>query len=308
MVICNKKIYANEKDLEKLSLEDNFEALKKEKEKIINLGKVYFHPTQNLKKNLSYVLVFAENLMKRDIPSGSVWHFKDTNYRPEILRDDVGCGMTMFLMTDTIPCQDWIKVLRNYSIGGGNHFLNIGKFNENMNFLLLHADLNEEKTVPKSVQEAKQMVEDASRKREQLIQSILQELGISGELFKDWPHNSIQVEEGQTTYLKGVVDSKKSQGVGLMGLTPIDGSFLYLQIAKNLNGYMQHGIGVKNYNFKKFYKKDLINPNLSYLTKETAPGEVNDSFIEYKETIGRFWPKYIFLDNILENDLTFRMR
>ena len=304
----NLVYYHSLEDLSVLSLNDNFNFLKQKNGLVYNLGDAFFYPPNYLKNNLSFALVFSENSMKRDIPSGSVWHFKEDKYRQEILKDDVGCGMSLFLTPKDIPADDWMGVLRNKSIGGGNHFLNTGSFDDEVDYMLLHADLNKEGSVPKTIDEAKDFVHIASQRRQELAYDIFQELGVNGYIFKDWPHNSVDEDEFGVSYLKGVVDSKKTGGVGLIGLNPHDGAFLTMQLSNKLNGYMQHGLGVKNHEFKKFYQKDSIDSNMQYIVKENSCEDVCNSFNSVSSLLQRFCPESFYVDRQLKPDLTFKLR
>lgn len=283
--------YLDKNQLIELKEDIGFENLKKENSKIINMGDQFFYPPKYLLNQLGYTIIFSENTMKRDIPSGSIWHYKNFEYKSEILRDDVGCGMALFLIEKGISKNDWISVLKNHSIGSGNHFINIGSYDKNKDYFLLHTDLNKEVRIPKNINEALRQISISKEKREELTDIIMKEIDARYILFDDWVHNDINIEEDRITYLKGIVDSKKNRQVGIVGLNPIEGVLMYLQPKEWLNGYMQHGLGVKNHDFKKEYIK--VSNKLSYIDVESISNSSKAELIKrnYRST-DRFYEKY----------------
>ena len=276
------------------------------KPKVVNLGDEFFYPPNYLQENLKSVLVFTENTKKRDIPSGSAWEYTDNIYRPEILRDDVGCGMTLYLTQKGAQTKDLIEVVSQYNYGGGNHFLNKGSFDDELDYLLLHADMNPDKIVPKTLNEAQTQVETSTSKRRELLEDISNDLGISAHYFKDWPHNHFEFKEDAVTYLKGVIDTKTTQGIGLLALNPQDGAVLYGQLSKVLNGYMQHGLGVKNHDFLKEYASSDNGTHRYYVPRENS--KVRGSFNSASMFIKKFYPSTALINTELPVDISIRSR
>ena len=302
--------YANTEDLQDIRVQETF--IDKHKNRIINLGDAFFYPPKYLQKNLNYVLVFSENTMKRDIPSGSVWNYYDENYRSEILRDDVGCGISMFLFKkENVALNEWLETISKKSIGGGNHFINIGEYDHDLDFLLLHSDFNNEKRIPRSVKEAQILEKQAKERRQETTQEILVELGIKGELYRDWPHNFVRTNDLGTSYFKGVVDTKENEGVGLLAMNPIKGTKLFVQNPALLNGYMQHGLGVKDHDFKKFYEEFMGNKKIQYLSADSSSKHqenISKSFNSYTSVENKFLGGAILTMNDLKHYLTIRTR
>ncbi|MFT4310186.1 MAG: hypothetical protein ACMXYC_00990 [Candidatus Woesearchaeota archaeon] len=212
---------------------------------VLDLTNLGFWPSKNLQKGLQKVVTFPEVSSRKLIPNGSLWMYEpDTPYNPDILRDDVGCGITTYLCEKIPDITEVAQLLSDTQIGRGNHFVDICHFDNEYDLIALHSDLNEEKKHPQTFKEAKNRMNEARYRRGIVIESILERLEIKGSLWKDWTHNFVDVHEDRIVYGKGVVDTKKHNGFGLMGLNPTQGLLLFRQSANNdIDGYMQHGLG-----------------------------------------------------------------
>ena len=275
-----KHPFATEENLEKLVSKEEFEKLENSRKKIINLGNTHFHPTPSLLNELNMVLVFNENTKKRDIPSGSLWVYETKEYKPEILKDDVGCGISIFLLEKGVGKTDFLEVAQTYSIGGGNHFLNYSTYNSEFESIVLHTDMNKDKKTPKTVSEAIDMQDSASRQRQEIGENIIRDLGIKGRILYDIPHNTVELKEDKTIYKKGITDSKKNKGINYIALTPHLGIAELVQDPNAFNGYFQHGLGVKNHDFKKYFNKHKSNPNTTFYIPNENNSKINESFNE----------------------------
>lgn len=256
--------------------------------KILNMGDSYFYPPSHLLQNLSSVIIFDENVKKREIPSGSVWHFKDFDYRSDILKDDVGCGIMMGLTkTKDVPLDDVIEAAEDYKLGGGNHFLNYGSYDSKLDYFLLHTDLNADKKTPDTLNSALERISDARNKRQEIIMGIAHKLKVDIEIFDDWVHNDVNVTDFGIAYLKGVVDTKKNNNVGFLATNPVYGGILYAQLPNKLNGYFKHGLGHVNYWFKQHF--ETTDTGLQYVKIDKKNNSMVDSFNPVENTYSRYF-------------------
>lgn len=122
----------------------------------------------------------------------------------------------------------------------------------------------------------------------------------------DWPHNHIDTSGEKTIYMKGVVDTKKTEGIGLLALTPHDGCALYVQGSEVLNGYMQHGIGVKNHEYLKEYSSVNNSKHRYYIPKDDPL--VRESFNSMRAFGKKFYPRATFVERYLSPEITIRSR
>ncbi len=224
---------------------------------IINFGKFYF-PDDSLQKNLRQVIIFAENTKKHNIPNGSVFVYdKNTEYNPEILKSDVGCGITAFFMEpiafDEKSKMEILKAIDSLGIhiGQGNHFLDftinhpsIRKGSEKEPMLtFLHTDFNNENYLPTTFDEAKELELKAKDGRISYLEKLAKTLGLKYEFYQDWTHNSVNTENGFLIYRKGAINLNETDNLGLLALNPLDGLYLYVAEFKEYFNSMQHGTG-----------------------------------------------------------------
>jgi hypothetical protein len=226
--------------------------------KVRNYGDFYYYPSPDLIPNLKEIILFTENTKDKKIPNGSVWVYfandlKNINYNPEILKSDVGCGITGMIIPkltfDNSTIKDISKAVNelNVDIGQGNHFLDfttghpIKKHEHSMVFL--HSDFNKENYIPKSYQEAKDLEKNAVEKRKDFLLQLAKKLKIKGKIYHDWTHNSVKLDNETLTYRKGSIDVSNSEGIGILALNPVDGLYLYASDWKDYFSSMQHGTG-----------------------------------------------------------------
>ncbi len=222
---------------------------------IMNFGEFYY-PSNSLKKNLEKVIIFTENFKKNDMPNGAVFKYNSTNYVQEILKSDVGCGITAFITqklnfnngaeTDVLKAVDDLGI----HIGQGNHFLDfttdhpkLRRHDESSSMIYLHSDFNSENVVPRTYSEAKDFENMAKEKRIDYLEKLTKLLGISAKFYNNWTHNSVNQENGQTIYRKGAINLKESDGIGALALNPVDGVMLYCAKFNDYEHSMQHGLG-----------------------------------------------------------------
>ncbi len=223
---------------------------------IINFGEYYF-PSEELQKDLKKLIIFTENTVKHNVPNGSVFVYdKNAEYNPEILKSDVGCGITAFIM-EGMPFDDKSKkeILKavdslNTHIGQGNHFLDfttphpkVRKDNLESIMVFLHSDFNNENYVPKTFEEAKGLEQRAKDKRLSYLEQLANLLGLKYEFYNDWTHNSVNLEDDFLVYRKGAINLKETNNIGLLALNPLDGLYLYAADFEEYLHSMQHGTG-----------------------------------------------------------------
>lgn len=244
----------------------------KEPFKLMNYGKRFIFPSQDLVKGLEELIIFTENKMNWDIPNGCVFVFNDKmRYNPKILKSDVGCGIVSAIIPkleySDNQIMDILKVIdeMNIHIGQGNHFIDftvghpsLRSKNIENNMVFLHSDLNESKVIPISYEEAKRIEIECKHKRREYLENMFDLLGINGNIYKDWVHNSVNKEEGKLIYRKGSINVNETDGVGALALNPIEGFYLYTANFDRYFGSMQHGtgrIGSKSSVLSSFQKK-----------------------------------------------------
>lgn len=252
---------------------------------IRNYGDQHFFPPERLHEGLEEVLVFNENTKKRDIPNGSVWQYDaSTQYNPELLKDDVGCGISRYELEDSFPTKqhgtdselrDFMQELwsavdaEDLSIGRGNHFIDFTSYNSYRHesgkpAVFVHSDMNPRGETPQSYDGARQRIKEASEGRDEVAETLLDKLQISFQKTGDWPHNTVEREDSGLVYRKGAIKLREQaesseSAEGILGLTPSRGLFRYgistdLESWKKLKYSMQHGVG-KIKAQKMFYKE-----------------------------------------------------
>ncbi len=190
----------------------------------------HYHPLYSQWEGLKKVILFVEGGPQQRnnhrIPNGAIWVFtkENHNYIPEILDADAGCGMTAFTIPEVDPkkAADVIcQALKDKNIlGRGNHFIDIcspvyssriDAFNApGYNLLLIHTDgksLRKDKKhkTPLTLEEAIAWEQEASTFRKKLGIELSEQISVSAEVLGDWPHNSVEIAEGEVIYRKGVI-------------------------------------------------------------------------------------------------------
>jgi len=217
---------------------------------LINFGE-YYYPPKELKQNLEKLIIFSENQTKKNIPNGSFFVYDSLEYDPQILKSDVGCGISSFITEDIDftdkNIDDILKAVNELGIhiGQGNHFIDftIGHPNLHGNMIYLHSDFNNENIVPQNYDQAKILEKRAYDLRLDYLEKLTKTLGINSEFYKDWTHNSVEIKDNLMIYRKGTIDLKKSDQIGVLALNPLDGVFLYCGNFEDYEYCAQHGTG-----------------------------------------------------------------
>ncbi len=169
---------------------------------------------------LEQLVRFPDGEFKRaTIPNSTIWVFQKENhqFRPEIHAGDIGCGMSAFL-TSTLDTKEATDLIADYlkttgEIGRGNHFVDvcgpIELYHENQandySLILVHTH-GHEKEIPSTIPQALEFQGRASQARKELGQTLLEKLGVKGEIMADWPHNTLEITpDEKIIYRKGVV-------------------------------------------------------------------------------------------------------
>ena len=229
--------------------------MKTEGFRITNHGNQFFYPKPSLTKGLEEVLIFTENTKKRGLPNGSVWKYcEGTPYNQEILRDDVGCGMTAYIHEripiDATTTREVARILREEKIhiGGGNHFIDLLKNHPlvpGYGTAIIHTDMNPEKITPANIEEANRREAEALNRRQEVIERLLMRLGVRHRQYNNWTHNAACQVDDQLIYRKGVIDIGESKRVGFFATNPYEDQVLYMGLVEG-NNYYQHGTGRRN--------------------------------------------------------------
>jgi hypothetical protein len=186
--------------------------------KIKNYSDNYFSPMNA--EGLEELVLFPDGGIRgKNIPNSSVWVFDSNNhkYRKDILANDVGCGMAAF-MINAVDYKRASDKIADYLggkniLGRGNHFVDIcSKFASldskfpNHNVLVIHSDGKSfDNSVPECIEEAKSKVRNAQDFRKKLGYDISKLIGSKCELIGDWPHNSVEIQDGKVIYRTGVI-------------------------------------------------------------------------------------------------------
>jgi len=140
------------------------------------------------------------------------------NYIKDILENDVGCGMSAFIFDKKADCKEIADKAADYLkgrnvLGRGNHFIDIcsGLCSEEDSYpphyvVVIHSDGKQvHKTQPKTIDEAIQRVKDASEFRANLASDIAGLVKVNYERIGDWPHNSVEYQNGSVIYRKKTI-------------------------------------------------------------------------------------------------------
>jgi len=164
-------------------------------------------------------------VQQSSLPNSTVWVFnaKDHLFRPEILGNDAGCGMTGFFVQDVdhVEAADTFYNFLNRKkriIGGGNHFIDIcapiesvaDLRSEPYKILLIHTH-GPDISVPQTIGQAQQKQRSAESFRKELGEELSALVGSSCELLGDWTHNSVAIENEKVVYRKGIVKAKSGK-------------------------------------------------------------------------------------------------
>ncbi len=222
---------------------------------LLNFGN-YYYPQANLRENLERLIIFTENAAKKEIPNGSVFIYNCIEYNPQILKSDIGCGITAFILQsidfDDETTTEILKAINELGIhiGQGNHFLDfttahpvLRRKNKASRMIYLHSDFNNENIVPTSYSEAKKLENKAKDQRYSYLEKLTRLLGISAEFYMNWTHNSVNLENDRLVYRKGAINLSETKGIGVLALNPIEGLMLYAAEFKDYHYSMQHGLG-----------------------------------------------------------------
>ena len=184
---------------------------------IISFEDEFYYPPEF--KGLETLVRFPDGEFKRkDIPNSTVWVFNPDNhkYMNEILGNDVGCGMTAFILNKIDYKEAADKFCDHLEdkglIGRGNHFVDIcGKIDsksdkkeEEYNILLLHTHGKGDNKA-ESLEEARSLQQKASEERRNLGYELANLIKANCRLLGDWPHNTVEEEDGKIVYRKGVI-------------------------------------------------------------------------------------------------------
>ena len=224
--------------------------------RVRNFSDDYYYPGKDLQYNLESVLIFAENTNKGSIPSGSVYTYgPGSSYNPEILADDVGCGITAAVFEHLPPTPETRDAILRavYSIGThigqGNHFIDVvdgstfSTDGTDVTTVYLHSDFNPEGYVPKTLQQANDREKSVVESREDYLYKLASKLGVGAEIWKNWTHNAVRKNDDKLIYRKGVIDVNESNNVGVLAVDPLAGLYLYTSDWDQFDGLMQHGVG-----------------------------------------------------------------
>lgn len=241
---------------------------------IHNYGDIYYFPPKKLQTNLEEVIVFAENTKRNiDVPTGSIWKTNTNRYNPDILKADVGCGITRF----DLPTyngenlqEDITKILadQNISIGRGNHFIDFTTYQPfqqgdvGTNAMFLHSDMNPQQTQPTTYNAAKQREQNAANQRKETGSKLLQKLQLPHKETGDFPHNTVEQTGTGLLYRNGAINlhpNTNQSSEGILAVSPGQGILRYganinEPIWKNLHYSMQHGVG--KHGSQKLYYQD----------------------------------------------------
>ena len=231
---------------------------------IENSGNSYYWPQNSIVNGLQKVLIFNENKTKNGVPNGSVFIYKkNTPYYPEILKSDIGCGITAFItnkifsgktQSDVNVKIEILKIVNelNIHIGQGDHFIDftighptITEKGVKSNMIYLHSDFNNKNILPSTYNKAKDLENLAKDKRIEFLEKLTRLMGVSAELYNDWTHNSVDIEDDFLVYRKGAINLQKTQGVGALAIDPFRGIYLYAGDFSDYRFSAQHGVGRK---------------------------------------------------------------
>ena len=184
---------------------------------IISFEDGFYYPPNF--KGLETLVRFPDGEFKRkDIPNSTIWVFNSNNhsYVNEILGNDVGCGMTAFILNEIDhkeAADKFYEFLKDKKIlGRGNHFVDVcstiestfDEKDEKYNILLLHTHGKGDNKA-ENIEQAKFLQQKASKERENLGYDLADLLKAKCKLLGDWPHNTVEEENDKIVYRKGVI-------------------------------------------------------------------------------------------------------
>ncbi|MDY6786620.1 MAG: hypothetical protein SVK54_00665, partial [candidate division WOR-3 bacterium] len=110
--------------------------------------------------------------------------------------------------------------------------------------LFLHTDFNNERIVPKTIDEAMNMISKAKSKRAEYLMKLTERLGFRGEVVNDFTHNTVRIEGDSVIYAKGCINVNDSGQSGVLLVNPVIGLVYYTSDFKKTSRFMQHGISM----------------------------------------------------------------
>ncbi len=187
---------------------------------VISYEDNFFYPPKW--PGLEEVVRFPDGEIRNSsLPNSTVWVFDSHGhkYQPGILANDVGCGMTGFILGDIDHQKSadaiYAFLRRKRIIGGGNHFIDLCAPIESVTDLhpkpykvmLIHTH-GPDRSTPDTIEEAQDKQRRAESFRQELGQELAALLESPCELMGDWTHNSVTVENNRVVYRKGVVKAE----------------------------------------------------------------------------------------------------
>src|SRR3989338_4914939 len=185
-----------------------------------NYAKGFYYPPP-LPGLIRVVRFPGGELRRGKVPNSTVWVFNAEchRYLPEILGNDVGCGMAAFIIPEVDPreaAEALYAALKGKNIlGRGGHFVDICSgiqsphldFEQPHHILVIHSDGKKtEHSPPQNIIEAQLRERAAAAFREELGHSLAERvLGVRCERIQDWPHNLVYPNNGHIVYNHGVI-------------------------------------------------------------------------------------------------------
>lgn len=184
---------------------------------VVNYNEFCFDPSPY--DGLEEVIIFqdGEHIYHSGemVPNGSVWRFVGASYRSQILGQDVGCGMSAWVImsVDVPKAMDAIAEHLKGSgvLRSGNHYVELlaGFEREGMpetQILLIHCNGRTcRKGTVSSYLEAVLATREAEDFRNDLGEEIIGQLGTTGHLMGNWTHDSVEEARSGIIYRKGVL-------------------------------------------------------------------------------------------------------
>ena len=176
-------------------------------------------------------------------------------------------------------------------IGRKNHFIDFCEghpFKTDKDLIIIHSDFNLSRITPLNYDQAKDLEKIAEEKRICAIEKLVNKLGINGLFYKNWTHNSVNMENGKIIYRKGSINLNETDWEGVLSLNPYEGVYFYVGYMKDHQDSMQHALGKKNLEQTTKFGQEIHKKGKVEIMKIDHENIPENLYMEYNDVFDGF--------------------